>query len=369
MKILLILEYYHPNIGGLEKLFKSLVDQLTEQQHQVTIITNKIAPDQPSVEKFDQTTIHRYNFYNRYLFTLLAFFPAIKLARKCDLIQTTSYNAGLPAYCAGWLTGKKVCITFHEVWLDLWFRLPFFSHVSKWLHYLFERFLLKLPFHHFIAVSEHTKQALLLAGISSTKISRIYNGIDYTALDQYKPDSKLAIEKPFTFLYFGRLGISKGLDVLIKAVKILRDQDSHFQVILILPRKPSKLFKQIQGMMAELKVTSQFIMKHELREDVLFQQVVSADAIVIPSYSEGFCFAAAESVALDKPIISSDQGALKEVVGGKVLTFSHQDPTELAAKMIDAMNGQWQEREKKRFHLSDTVAAYIACYERILQTG
>lgn len=368
MRILLVLEYYYPNIGGLEKLFKSLVDELAHQGHEITIVTNKIRDDQPKLEQLERVQIHRYHFYNRYLFTLLAFFPALRLARHADIIHTTSYNAGVPAFFAGWFTGTKVCITFHEVWLKLWYKLPFFGRLSKWLHHTFEWFLLRLPFDRFIAVSQSTKESLLAAGIPDKKVSLIYNGIDYELLNQ----KIQSCDKPkpmdsYTFLYFGRLGISKGLDVLIHALHLLQKGKSNLKLVLVIPQKPTSLFDQIQSMVENLDVGDSIQYLHELDEKSLLEQILQADAIVIPSYNEGFCFTAVESVALDKPIISSGRGALKEVVGGKFLTYSDQEPAALAMCMQRAMAGDWEQTEKKRFPLSDTVAGYIACYQKLLK--
>ncbi|NND08339.1 MAG: glycosyltransferase family 4 protein [Saprospiraceae bacterium] len=367
MRILLVLEYYHPNIGGLEKLFKSLVDELDAQGHEITILTNKIRAGQNKVQRAGNVTIYRYNFFNRYLFTILAFFPALRLARQADLIQTTSYNAGVPAFFAARLTGKKVCITFHEVWLSLWHQLPFFGRISKWLHYGFEWSLLRLPFDKFIAVSGSTKEALVEAGVHREKVSLIYNGIDYQQLKQVLADPIPSSQRDtYTFLYFGRLGISKGLDVLIKALHFLKQRQTQFRLMLIIPPKPASLSRRIHAMVDEWQVGVHIQFLSELTEEHLFQQVLHSDAVVIPSYNEGFCFTAVETVALDKPIISSGRGALKEVVGGKFLTFADQDPKALANSMEMAMQGKWQWKEKKTFHLSETVAAYIACYEDLL---
>ena len=55
----------------------------------------------------------------------------------------------------------------------------------------------------------------------------------------------------------------------------------------------------------------------QLNRDDLSKTISKTNCILIPSYSEGFCFSAAESIGLKIPIISSNKGALKEVVSGK----------------------------------------------------
>ena len=60
----------------------------------------------------------------------------------------------------------------------------------------------------------------------------------------------------------------------------------------------------------------------------------------MPSYSEGFCFTAAEAVAMKIPLIHSGKGALKEVVAGKQLTMEEFSAQGLAQAMKKAMKGE-----------------------------
>ena len=102
-------------------------------------------------------------------------------------------------------------MVFHEIWGRLWFRLPFFGWIQKMDHYLFEQILVHLPFDRFIAVSHFTGDRLARHTVPESKMVVIYNGIDYAALNDYRHDPP----EYFTYCYFGRLGISKGLDVLL----------------------------------------------------------------------------------------------------------------------------------------------------------
>jgi len=364
MKILFILENYYPNVGGLETLFKNLVEDLAQKGHEITIITNKTDPTSQIHERSGLVTILRYNFINRYLFSFLAIFPALPQAARHDLIHTTSYNAGLPAYLAALFTGKKCIITFHEVWSKLWFKLPYFSRLQSMSHFLFEKLLLELPFDRFVAVSNYTRDQLIHAGVRDDRITRIYNGIDYSKYQQHG-----AVTSPtFQFLYFGRLGISKGLDILLPSISILRKEIMNFQVTIVIPKKPLRLLRIIKNKVEELDISDLVDFQHNLSEHELQSLVHSSQAVVIPSYSEGFCFVAVETMALNIPIISSHQGALSEVVGGKHLAYAPQnDPGALAAAMLLAIKGQWKQTPTKRFPISKTVEDYLHLYNQLLE--
>jgi len=58
MKILFILEYYIPHIGGVESLFKALIERLDHTGHHVTVLTNRYDPSLQAEERFGQNGSH-----------------------------------------------------------------------------------------------------------------------------------------------------------------------------------------------------------------------------------------------------------------------------------------------------------------------
>lgn len=366
MKILFVLEYHYPHIGGVETLFKQLTEQLAKKGFEVAVLTNRHNNKLPKLEIINGVTIYRYSFYNRYIFTLFAFFRAFILARKYDLIHTTSYNAAIPAYFAGLFTGKKVIITFHEVWGDLWYTLPFINKVSSFLHHSFESVLIKLPFYKFIAVSEYTRQSLINRGISESRVVKIYNGINYHKIEQLnKGIESEKKETLFQFCYFGRLGISKGIDILLPAIAQCKSKGCSFHFLLIIPSEIKSFNEYVRRQIKELQLDDTVRILHDLKRADLLHNVSSSDAVIIPSYSEGFGFTAAETMALDVPIISSGRGALKEVVSGKHIEFNPLTSEALASSMIDALEGKWQLTNKKVFRLQDSIDQYCQQYSSI----
>lgn len=364
MKILFVLEYYHPHIGGVENLFKSLVDRLTENGHEVVILTNRYDNKLARQEEYPNLLIKRYRFYNRYIFTFFAWIPGIFCASGVDLIHTTSYNASIPAWIIGFVRKKKVVITFHEYWGALWNELPWMSGIAKWLHRSFERMLTLLPFERFIAVSKYTQSSLIDSGIEPKRVQLIYNGIDYQdQLGKYRDNKQQ--NKKYTFTYFGRVGYSKGLDILLAAAADLAKTDKKFILQIITSREA--LFQKILELVNFHKLNEQVVFRHELQHEELFSAIGQSDCIVIPSYSEGFCYAAVESMAIGTPIISSGRGALKEVIGGKCIELSALNTDELSKAMTKAMKGEWTEKALKLFPLEHTIDAHLALYEQILK--
>ncbi len=366
MRLVYVLEYYYPNIGGVETLFKSLIESLAQEGHEITIITSQVNSNSPLKEKQGNIQITRMPFNNRYLFTFLGFFYILPYIKNSQIVHTTSYNAAIPAFFAAKLFRKKVIITFHEVWADLWYRLPYMGKIGKTIHYLFEQLLLKLPFHHFIGVSESTTNNLIKAGIKKEKVSTIYNGIDYSDF-QLETTAKVIKNNKFTYTYFGRLGISKGLDLLMEAIPFIKEKHPESQLQLIIPKVPLDFLNKVSAFITENKLEDYIILKHHLSFEVLKKSIAASDCVIIPSYSEGFCFAAVETIALGTPLISSDQTALREVVSRQFIKMKDFSVAALVDAMDKAKKGEWSRSPMKKFELSDTIEQYKKLYHRILR--
>ncbi len=363
MKVLFILEYFHPHIGGVETLFKHLTESLVQKGVDVVVVTNKYHSKLPFHEDINGVRIYRYPFKNRYIFTFLGWIPALKWARSADIIHSTSYNAAFPAWLAAKLLRKKKLITFHEFWGKTWFELPFLSRFSAYLHHIMERLIIYFAFDHYVAVSDFTMAALREAGVPADRISRIYNGIPARTELSPKPDRPAG--STFRFLYFGRLSYSKGLDVLIRAAGQLKQWDESFAVEVVTSPGPTWMLRAVKRMADEESLGDCISWYFELPGDELRKKIQSSDAVVIPSYSEGFCFAAVETIDLGTPVVSSGRGALKEVVSGKYVEAEKLTPVELARAMQKAINGDWSVRMPINFPLETTIEEYMQLYSVI----
>jgi glycosyltransferase involved in cell wall biosynthesis len=361
LKILFLLENYYPNVGGTEKLFKGLAEALVKGKHEVMVITNRYEETLESEEVIQGVRVKRLNLKNRFFFSFFSLPAVLKYARNFDLIHTTSYNAALPASLAGLFLNKKVIITFHEVWGNLWFKLPFMNRFQKSLFYLYEKLILKLPFNIFIAVSDSTKGNLISNNIPPQKIVRIYNGIEYEAGTKEKPKPS----KEFTFTFLGRLGVSKGLDLLIPAAGqfIKEHPESIFQIIS--PDNPKKIKRKVENLIREHQLEKNINWFTKLDSNQVKEKLLLSNCIVIPSYSEGFCFVAAEAAELDVPVISSGKAALHEVVSGKFILIETFDSEGMYKSLVKAKNEKYKNTPIKKFRITDTLDAYLKLYGSI----
>lgn len=365
MSILFVLENHYPNIGGVETLFKKLTEALVKNGHEVNVVTTLLDKSHPREETINGVKIYRYPFYSRYLFTFIAVFPVLRHIKNCDIVHTTSYNAGLPAFLASKLRGKKVIITFHEVWGKMWFKLPYMGKISLSLHYLFEQMLVKLPFNRFVAVSESTAESLSDHGVKPKRINVNYNGLDYDKIAEYK-EEKHSQPNKFTYTFCGRLGVSKGLDLILPAAEKFKAVHPDSQLKMIIPTTPEGLYNTILKEIEDRNLSNYVVLKHELDEHELAREMLSSSCIIVPSYSEGFCFVAVEAMALDIPIISSDKKALREVVNGKHLKMKSHTSDALYEALLLAKEEKWDSTPRKKFELKDSVQRYIDLYNEMI---
>ena len=107
--------------------------------------------------------------------------------------------------------------------------------------------------------------------------------------------------------------------------------------------------------------------KHELKKEELQKELRNnADAVIIPSLSEGFGFSAAEASALGIPIISSGKGSLPEVVSGTFSVFRPYSKEGLAKTMQDVLEDKWENKDSlKEFSLDESVSEYIKLYHEL----
>jgi glycosyltransferase involved in cell wall biosynthesis len=362
--ILFVLEHFHPYVGGIERLFQQLTMALAADGHRVTVITSRFRRELPKQEKMQGVHVVRVAAPNRYLFPLFAIIPAIRAARKSDLIQTSTFSAALPAFIAGKLTGRKVLITVHEYWGSLWYTFPWISKLAATCFRLAEKTLLSLPFHRYIAVSDHTAQSLPKAGVSPGKVIRIYNGVDEERLKTLSAEP-IALQGTPHFIYFGRLGHSKGLDLIVQGGSRFLESHPNAAIELIIPETPVRFRKKLLNTIRQCTTPDRFIITPSLADHELFQKICSATAILIPSYNEGFCFAAAEATALGIPMVISNRGALEETAGGKVVVMKAFSADGFWQALEQATQQAWELRPVRRFPLHQQVKEYLELYQSV----
>ncbi len=187
-----------------------------------------------------------------------------------------------------------------------------------------------------IPVSDSCFEEVRSYGFDMTRAYTINNGICETRIRQKDLNQKTNHE-PFTFLCFGGRGDHKGIDILLNAVKLLKDSCA-FKLILVKGSDTEQYVASAFGSRPPSEI--QLIAPVE-NINILFDQ---ADCFISSSRRETFSYAVHEAALYGLPIISSDIPALQKINQmPSVFTFPNQDSDALASQMKTLILNQQQD--------------------------
>jgi len=369
MNIVYILDNFFPYIGGVENVFKNIVELMSKNpNNSITVITSKSGLNLPSTDYLNNVKIIRV-CPNRYLFSFFSFPTIIKYSINADILHTTTYNAALATFLANLFLHKKTVIHVHEIFDNLWYK---FLGLKGFFYRLFEKTILTIPFDHYICVSNSTSNILKkTTNIPASKISTIYSGIDYSIWDKKKYSQEsinlvknnLNLKNKYTCLFFGRPGISKGLESYLKAIPNIISKISNFHALLIISQDDQKRYLYIKSLISELKIDNHITIHPPVKYNQLPLFILSVNLVIVPSLSEGFGFCAAETSALKQNIVVSDTTSLPEAVSGQVNFFKPGDSDSITDAIIKSYSLQFQSIHSKKFFWSDAIKKIEKVYE------
>jgi len=376
MKILFICENYLPHYGGAEVVFKNLAESYAIKGHNVALLTHQIKGTKKREEMGAVKVIRVPSFNSRYIFSFSAILKAIKLAKHCDVIQTTTFNGTFPAWIAAKVCRKPIVITVHEVWVNKWRKVTSFPRWKCFIHDLLERAIYLLPYDQYVCVSNATKKDLLKLGINENKVKTIYNGLDYNFWNKNNFSDKkvqeikeqLNLKKKVVYYASGRPGESKGFETFIKAIPLIKSKvpNSFFLLALGSVEKYKRKHLELLALIKNLRIEKEIKVMNSVPYEELGHYLKAANYVVVPSLAEGFGYTTVEAVAMEKPVIVSNAGSLPEVVSGKHLIFKKGSPIDLAEKAIQTNQGQYEKSKMKKFLWQNSVQSYLRVYERLL---
>ena len=193
--------------------------------------------------------------------------------------------------------------------------------------------------------------------ISEAHIGIVHNGID-TVVFRPRPE---VTREPFTVMATASADAPlKGLDYLLHAIAQLKDELPQIKL-------------NVLGKLKEDGESSALIKKLGLDDQITFHSGLTSEEVsilyaratiaVVPSIYEGFGLPAGEAMACGVPVISTDGGALPEVVGDSGIIV----PTRRADKIAEAIKQLFSDEnlraslaEKGRQRILDNFSWEIA---------
>lgn len=372
MKILFILDLYKPHIWWAEILFENITKRIVQAWHQVKILTSRYNKNLPTYEKSkDGIEIYRV-WSSRYDFIFSCIKKWIQLAGQSDIIHWTTFISAIPTSLIWTISNKKTILTVHEIFGKLRYKFLW----RKWFFsYIFECLIFKFHYNKIICVSNYTKNCLRIHfWINDSKLITIYNGIDY---NQWNPKNfsskninaireKYHLKQNYIWLFFGRSWISKWLIYFVKAIPEIIKIIPNFKAILNVSESSDNNTDNIKKFINENWLKNYIIRIEWVPYKELWNYILASNVTVVPSLTEWFWFAAAETCAIWWQLICSDVAALTEVVYGKINFVEPGNPHDITQKMINFYNWKYQTITKKNFSWEDNINQTIDCYKKVL---
>lgn len=369
MKICLITEHFPPHIGGVEIVFYEYAKRLRKKGHQVRVVTSNsggiTGPKRQQGILIDY--INTISLFGHPILPRKKIAPYIKWA---DVVHTTTLTAALPSISLSKKYKKPCILMTHEVLANKWFQIE--KNPLKALGFLlFEWYTITKKYTLWQTVSQATAKDLSKYSIASKRITTIPHGIDYHVWNKKVKKNNLhkllkVEQSKKIFLYNGRPGQTKGIFVLLKAIKIIHDSlPKNFIFGFIISNKPRRERKKFERLIKKYKLQNIIKISDSLPYSKLPGYRKGCFAFIVPSITEGFGFTAAETSALEVPIIASDTGSIPEVVSGKVLFFKNNNPNDLAKKILLATKNKFKTIPSKKFSWDNTINAVEKIYTKL----
>ena len=328
MKIALVCPASLPatQFGGIVFLAVDLAQEISEMGHNVTIYTtdldfsngsNKFNKKLPRIEKFGKFLINRTHVW----FSLKLFFVNTSMSKeiendKPDIIHTI----GLRSFQSiiAWRVSKKLNIPLVVSDQGGLTTHPFLAESGFFLKTLYkiQDFFIKKIINDasVISVANEYEQKIFSSLNKKSRIEIIRNGVNLKKLvSKHNFKEKYQINSNF-ILFVGRFSKSKGIETLINAFSIVKNElkDSNIHLVIMgvdfgYQAEMEKLIKKLD-LSEEIKV-----IKNPPRDDVI-SAYGESEFLVLPSQWELSPLVPLESFAFKKPVISTNSHGIPYTV-------------------------------------------------------
>ena len=242
--------------------------------------------------------------------------------------------------------------------------------VKRWYSFLKmqENVVEKLP--HIITVSNTSKVDIEEHfRCAHTPLKVIPNGVD---TDVFKPLSSIKKIRSRIITTASSDQPLKGLCYLIHAVHIVKQTIPDIHLVVIgKQKKSSESAKAIKNL--ELENSIEFI--SGISNEQLVEEYARSEIAVCPSLYEGFGMPALEAMACGLPLVSTNGGALPEVIDGAGIIVKAADSDALADAILQLIKSDEQKtkyrdlaltRVTRHFSWEKIASQYIDYYQQVI---
>jgi len=328
MKIALVCPASLPatQFGGIVFLAVDLAQEISEMGHNVTIYTtdldfsngpNKFNKKLPRIEKFEKFLINRTHVW----FSLKLFFVNTSMSKeiendKPDIIHTI----GLRSFQSiiAWRVSKKLNIPLVVSDQGGLTTHPFLAESGFFLKTLYkiQDFFIRKIINDasVISVANEYEQKIFSSLNKKSRIEIIRNGVNLKKLvSKHNFKEKYQINSRF-ILFVGRFSKSKGIETLINAFSIIKNELKVTDIHLVIMGVDFGYQTEMEKLIKKLNLSEEIkVIKNPPRDDVI-SAYGESEFLVLPSQWELSPLVPLESFAFKKPVISTNSHGIPYTV-------------------------------------------------------
>ena len=378
MKILQVIPFFTPSLGGSVTIPYQLSHWLAEEGHEVTIITTdyKYDPDYAqSLENVEVIPFRQVAHLGLFLYS-----PGMRGWLKTNIsIYDVVHLHNFRSY-----QNNIVCKYAKE------FKVPYIVQPHGSLPRIVQKKGLKQLYdavwgnkilqnaEGIIALTSMEAEQAIMMGAKESKIRIVANGID---LSQYENIPRQGFfraryhisSRTHLILYLGRLHPIKGVDLLIHAFDIISKETDDCTLVVVGPNDGS--LSELKTIVKELNLCEKVLFTGPLYGRDKSAAYCDSDIYVLPSRYETFPMTVLEAWAFKKPVIITDNCGIKDLVRGSGLVVQ-PNPHDIAIALRkylqqDSLRCQHGQDGYDKLHenlsLQKTVQHIEILYQNVIQ--
>jgi len=341
--------------GGILFLGVDLARELSNEKHQVTIYTtdldfannpktfNKKLPKEENIQNFKIKRSHVWFSIKLFFINPEMYFRMMN--DQYDVIHTIGIRSFQSFIAALVSKQKKIPLVIAD-------QGGLTTHPELKSGSLLKKFFIKLqsPFIRFIInqstkiiVANEYEKKIFLEFTTPSKIEIVRNGINLDILNNktYNFKKKYELNTPY-ILFVGRFSYIKGIDILLKAIKILKDDNKLPNIKLVIMGVDFGYQKQMYKIINEFDLENHIlIIKNPSREDVLGGYAES-EFLVLPSRWELSPLTPLEGFAFKKSVISTNTHGIPSTIKNDYhgILVESENSKQLAKCILELLNNK-----------------------------
>ena len=323
MRLLLVnwQDIENPQGGGAEIHLHEIFGRLASRGHEITLLCGgwRGATRRARLDGMD---VHRVGTRSSFAPLAYPYFKRELASQSWDAIVEDVNK--IPLYTPLWSRRRTVALVPHLFGGTAFLELPAPLAAAVWFaERPLGRVYRKVPFQ---AISESTRDDLVVRGIPRDQIEVIYPGIDAAA---YTPAPGTRADRP-VFVYLGRLKKYKGVHLVIRAFAAMRNTGATLEIAGAGDYRPA-----LEALAQSLDLGARVRFLGRIGESEKLALLRRAWGLVFASPKEGWGITNLEAAACGTPVVASNSPGIRESVrhGETGFLVSHGDVPGMAAAM------------------------------------